>query len=79
MAKTVNIIALEKIPLIKEGDDLAKIIVQASLEEGVPIEDGDVIVVSQKIVSKAEGRIVNLHGVKASVEDEHLAKETING
>ena len=76
MAKTINIIALEKIPLIKEGDDLAKIIVQASLEEGVPIEDGDVIVVSQKVVSKAEGRIVNLHGVKASAEDEHLAKET---
>ncbi|MEM2875497.1 MAG: coenzyme F420-0:L-glutamate ligase [Candidatus Bathyarchaeia archaeon] len=76
MAKTVSIIALEKIPLIKRGDDLARIIVQASLDEGVTIEDGDVVVVSQKIVSKAEGRTIRLQEVETSIEDESLAKET---
>jgi len=76
LAKIVRIIALENIPLIREGDDLAEIIVKASLKEGVPIEDGDVVVVSQKVVSKAEGRIVKLQEVTPSAEDERLAKET---
>lgn len=76
MAKTIEIIALEHLPIINEGDDLARIIVEASNKEGVPIRDGDIIVISQKIVSKAEGRTVKLRDVKSSCKDERLARET---
>jgi len=53
-------------PLIRKGDDLGDQIVQAGKESGVTIESGDVVVVTQKVVSKAEGRIVNLSAVKPS-------------
>jgi len=75
LAKVVEVIGLEGIPLIRSGDDLAEVIVKASQEEGIELKDGDVIVVSQKIVSKAEGRIVKLRDVKPSPEDERLADE----
>ena len=75
MAKVVEIIGLESIPLIKEGDNLAEIIVKASQREGIQLRDGDIVVVSQKIVSKAEGRIVKLKDLEPSPEDEELARE----
>jgi len=58
--KIVNIIGLENFPLINAGDDLAKIIVETAAKNNVQIENGDIIVVSQKIVSKAEGRVVKI-------------------
>jgi len=74
--KTISIIGLEGFPLVKTGDDLAKIIVELAEEEGVPIRDGDIVAVSQKIVSKAEGRIIRLRDVKPSRRAEEVAKTT---
>ena len=51
---------------IKFGDNLAKIIFQAAKKQGECFENGDVLVVTQKIVSKAEGKIVNLSNIKPS-------------
>jgi coenzyme F420-0:L-glutamate ligase/coenzyme F420-1:gamma-L-glutamate ligase len=48
------------IPLVNPGDDLAKIILQALKLTGIVLSDGDILVVAQKIVSKSEGRLVNL-------------------
>lgn len=62
----IKIVGLEGIPEIKVGDDLGEIIVRAAERQGLGIEDGDVVVVTQKIVSKAEGRILNLDGVEPS-------------
>jgi len=62
----VEIIGLSKIPIIKEGDDLSNIIDEAAKKQGTPIVDGDVIVIAQKIVSKAEGRVVALKDVTPS-------------
>ncbi|RLG49191.1 MAG: coenzyme F420-0:L-glutamate ligase [Thermoproteota archaeon] len=62
----IELIGVEGIPDVKEGDDIAKIIVQKLSEMGVSLENGDIIVVTQKIVSKAEGRIVNLGAVEPS-------------
>lgn len=56
----VEVIGLKGIPLVKEGDDLGELIVKASEREGVGLRDGDVVVVSQVVVSKAEGRVVGL-------------------
>ncbi len=53
-------------PLVKPGDDLAKMIVEAARHNDVALESGDVIVVAQKVVSKAENRLVALADVKPS-------------
>ena len=69
----IEIIGLEGVPEIKPGDDLARIIVEAAERNGVKIEDGDVIVVKSKIVSKAEGKIVDLKRVKPSERAREIA------
>jgi len=66
--KIVSVIGLENFPLINAGDDLAKIIVETATKNNVQIENGDIIVVSQKIVSKAEGRVVRTSQITPSEE-----------
>ncbi|MFQ6011883.1 MAG: coenzyme F420-0:L-glutamate ligase, partial [Nitrososphaerales archaeon] len=61
-----QIIGLTGIPEISQRSDLAQHIVKASKKNGVGIQDGDIIVVTQKIVSKAEGRMVNVRSIKPS-------------
>ncbi|MCX6054598.1 MAG: coenzyme F420-0:L-glutamate ligase [Chloroflexi bacterium] len=68
--------AILNFPLIKGGDDLAKIIIESLISQSISLEDGDVIVIAQKIVSKAEGRIVNIQKIKPSREAYNLAKIT---
>ena len=48
------------------GDDLAGLMIDAALAQGTPIEDGDVLVVTQKVVSKVEDKVVSFDDVKAS-------------
>jgi len=67
-------LGLRKLPLIKEGDKVADSIVKAAEEEQVTIENRDVIVIAQKIVSKAEGGIIHLKSVTASPTAEEIAK-----
>jgi coenzyme F420-0:L-glutamate ligase/coenzyme F420-1:gamma-L-glutamate ligase len=57
---------LTGIPLIRQGDDLADMIVQALNTTAIQLQDGDVLVIAQKIVSKAEGRMVNLETITPS-------------
>jgi coenzyme F420-0:L-glutamate ligase/coenzyme F420-1:gamma-L-glutamate ligase len=71
----VRIIGIEGIPEVRAGDDLPAMIVAAARGTGVVIEDGDVLVVTQKIVSKAEGRIVDLAGITPSPFAEAYAAE----
>jgi coenzyme F420-0:L-glutamate ligase/coenzyme F420-1:gamma-L-glutamate ligase len=77
LAKTINIIGLQEIPLIKQGDNLPKIIVETMKKEKVPIDDGDIIVVAQKIVSKAEGRTVKLRDIIPSEKAKKIASQTL--
>jgi coenzyme F420-0:L-glutamate ligase / coenzyme F420-1:gamma-L-glutamate ligase len=60
------ITCLEGIPLVHFGDDLVDIIWAALDRTGIKLEDGDIVVLAQKVVSKAEGRLVNLRQVKPS-------------
>jgi len=55
---------LSDIPLIQPGDDLAGVILRAIESSALSLADGDVIVLAQKIVSKAEGQLVNLATVE---------------
>ncbi len=56
----LTLIALKGLPLVSPGDDLAALIAETLVRNGITLLDGDIIVIAQKIVSKAEDRLVNL-------------------
>ena len=66
----ISIRPVEGLPEIREGDDLAALIAECA-----QLEDGDVLVVAQKVVSKAEGRVVELAGVEPSERARELAAD----
>ena len=68
--------ALEDFPLIKAEDDLTRIIVETARKNDLKLEDGDVIVIAQKIISKAEKRIINLKEVVPSERSKEIAEMT---
>jgi len=72
--KSFSGFALEGFPLIGFDDDLARIIVETTRKNGLELEDRDVIVVAQKIFSKAEKRVVRLRDVVVSRRAQELAK-----
>lgn len=72
---TILIIPIKKIPEIKPDDDIARIIIQAISSQNLSILDGDVLVLAQKIISKSEGRIVDLNEIKPSPFALTLSKE----
>lgn len=67
---------LQNIPLIQPGDDLAGIILRTLALSSLKLETGDIIVLAQKIVSKAEGRLVELATVNPSPAALELAATT---
>lgn len=67
---------LHHVPLIRQGDDLADIVVNALEKNQIAIENNDILVFAQKIISKAEGRLVNLVTVTPSPRALELAGET---
>jgi coenzyme F420-0:L-glutamate ligase/coenzyme F420-1:gamma-L-glutamate ligase len=73
---SVKVIAVENIPLIKKGDNLAKLIVQAAEKQNTPIQDKDIIVVTHVVVSKAEGNIINLDQIVPSKQAKEVAEKT---
>jgi coenzyme F420-0:L-glutamate ligase/coenzyme F420-1:gamma-L-glutamate ligase len=66
---------LNNIPLIRHGDNLADIILNAMQDAGMELQDNDIFVLAQKIVSKAEGRLVNLADVAPSPRALELAPQ----
>ena len=74
--KKLELIALEGIPLIEEGDDLVEIILSAIKRNKISLSNGDVLVVAQKIISKSEGRYASLNDVKPSQQAIDLSIET---
>ena len=62
----LQIIGIEGLPIIKVGDNLAELICNAAEKQGISIQDGDVIVVTHVVVSRAEGNVINLDDVKPS-------------
>ena len=73
MVARLSLIALGGIPLVGSNDNLADVVAEALNSSGEILQDGDVLVIAQKIVSKIEGRIVNLEDVEASLEAIELA------
>ena len=75
MPRRLELLALETVPRVMPDDDLAALILSACDREGAGPVDGDVLVVAQKVVSKAEGRIVRLAEVECSPEASRLARK----
>ena len=72
---SIEVIALQSLPSIKAGDDLVELIASAFRRNGVTPRAGDVLVVAQKIVSKAEGRVVDLMTIEPSPQAVALAAD----
>jgi len=70
----VRVIGISGIKEIQKDDDLGEIIFEAARTQGTPMMDNDVIVVTQKIVSKAEGRVYKLSSIKPSLFAVRLGK-----
>jgi coenzyme F420-0:L-glutamate ligase/coenzyme F420-1:gamma-L-glutamate ligase len=71
--KSLNLTPLHSIPVIRPGDDLAQIILASSQSSRIALQDHDILVITSKIVSKTEGRLVNLSEIKPSKEALGLA------
>jgi coenzyme F420-0:L-glutamate ligase/coenzyme F420-1:gamma-L-glutamate ligase len=72
----LSLAPLSRIPLIRQGDNLADIVLNSLQENNIALEDHDILVFAQKIVSKAEGRAVNLARVTPSQRAMELAAQT---
>ena len=71
--KTVTLTAVKGLPLIEPGDDLGAILIEGIQRAGIAPRDRDVLVIAQKVVSKAEGRYVELRDIVPSSRAIELA------
>jgi coenzyme F420-0:L-glutamate ligase / coenzyme F420-1:gamma-L-glutamate ligase len=72
---TTELIALDHFPLVKPGDDLCALILESAKKNNLSLHNGDVIVLAQKIVSKAENRYVDLKTITPSPAAIELAQK----
>jgi len=75
MPPRYEVIGVEGLPEFRQGDDLGRLIADAARQQGTPLASGDLLVVSQKIVSKVEGRMVRLSEVTPSERAVAIARD----
>ena len=75
MSPELRLTALPGFPMVRPGDDLFAQIRQSLEEAGLALADGDLLVIAQKVVSKAEGRYADLKAVVAGERAQALAEE----
>lgn len=75
---TLQILPVPGVPMVQAGDDLAALLL-AALDRGAGCRDGDILVICQKVVSKAEGRLVDLRTITPSDFARHLSAQTVEG
>ncbi|MEK7872431.1 MAG: coenzyme F420-0:L-glutamate ligase, partial [Chloroflexota bacterium] len=69
----LHVFGVTDMPEVRSGSDLAALIIEALARQKTPLLSGDVVVVTQKVVSKAEGQLVKLGGVRPSAFARYLA------
>jgi len=74
--KPVQVYAVEGLPLIKSGDNIGILIVEAAKKQGTPIRPKDIVIVTHVVVSKSEGNIINLDQVKPTTKAKEIATQT---
>lgn len=75
MQGQIQIIPIQDIKEVELGDNLAQLILNAIDKQGLKLKEDDIVVITQKIVSKAEGRVINLSTVNPSPFAEQIAKK----
>ena len=75
MARRLEVIGIEGFPEVEKGADIAELLLSALKETKLELQDDDVMVVKQKVLSKAEGRLVRLDEVKPTSRAIKLAEE----
>lgn len=76
MSPSLQLVAISNIPLIEPDDALAAIFVRALQQQGLALQEGDTLVVAQKIISKAEGQYAYLNAVEPTPRALELAAQT---
>ena len=71
----LQIIGIKHIPLIDSDEDLFQIILDAFSKNSIKLVSGDIIVITSKVVSKAEGRVINLNDFTPSASEKSLANQ----
>ena len=74
--RKLELTALEDVPMVRHGDDVAALALAAVGRSGTTLQGRDILVIAQKIVSKAEGRLVRLGDVEVGSSAQELAAET---
>ena len=75
MPPRYEVIGVEGIGEVRPGDDVARLVLEAAVRQGTPVVSGDVLVLSQKILSKAEGRLLRLSAITPSTMATTFATE----
>ena len=73
--ESMTLFAVANLPLVEPGDDIAALIVSRLHDQGESLQPGDILVIAQKIVSKAEGRLVRVDEVVVDPETVELAEK----
>lgn len=73
--KTISLYALREIPLIQPGDDVGSIICNLAEKQNFLFQDRDIVVIASKIISKAEGQLVDTDQIKPSKESLLLSEK----
>jgi coenzyme F420-0:L-glutamate ligase / coenzyme F420-1:gamma-L-glutamate ligase len=77
MRGDVRILGLKGFPLVKPGDDIAELVLERARHLHIRIANGDVLVIGHKIISKSEGRMRRLSGVKPSARAVKIARKCL--
>ena len=77
MRSDVRILGLKGFPLVRHGDDVARLVIESARSLGLRIADGDILVIGHKIISKSEGRIATLSAIKPSIRAVKIARKCL--
>lgn len=72
---TLNLFGLKEIPLVKKGDNIANLIIEDLKKEDITLQDGDIILIAETLISKAEGNYIKLDELEISDEAKDIAKK----
>ena len=73
---TLKLYGLKEIPLVKKGDNIAKIIEEDLEKEDIALEDGDILLIAETLISKAEGNIIKVEDIVPSKEAIEIAEKS---
>ena len=72
---TLKLYGLKEIPLVQKGDNIAKIIEEDLEKENIALEDGDILLIAETLISKAEGNYIKIDELEPSEETIKIAEQ----